>query len=313
MDLKHLKAFVAVAEQGTVSKAATRLHTTQPALSRQVIDLERELKIVLFDRVGRRLRLTGEGERFLENCRAVLGSVDILAEQARDLRRGDGGVLKVVAGPQMIDGVLSTFLHRYAQRYPHVQVRLFEGIGVGVLAQVERGDALLGIVAHEAVPSGKHPFGSRLLMPLTFAAAYHAPFDLRRKRSVDIQMLAPYPLLVLHPSFVLRKTFDAACRLARMRPIVQFECSSPHTLLSLAEAGHGVAIAPSNLSLQRYRLKALRITSQGKELQEPLSIFWDKRRSLPRYAQAFCELLGAYLREVTPRVPHPREKAAVVP
>ena len=150
------------------------------------------------------------------------------------------------------------------------------------------------------------------LMPITFAAAYHAPFDLRRRRSIDIQRLAPYPLLLLHPSFVLRKTFDAACRLARVRPVVQFECSSPHTLISLAEAGHGVAIVPSNLSLQRYSLKTLRITSQGKELQEPLSIFWDKRRSLPRYAQAFCELLGAYIREVIPSVPRPRGKAAVV-
>ena len=312
MDLKHLRAFVAVAEQGTVSKAATRLHTTQPALSRQVIDLERELKIVLFDRVGRRLRLTGEGERFLENCRAVLGSVDILAEQAHDLRRGDSGVLKVVASPQLIDGVFPTFLHRYAQHYPHVQVRLFEGIGVAVLALVERGDALLGIILDEAVPVGKHTFGSRLLMPVTFAAAFHAPFDLRRRRSIDIQRLAPYPLLLLHPSFFLRKTFDAACRLARVRPVVLFECTSSHSLLSLAEAGHGVAIVPSHQSLQRYSLKTLRITSQGKELQEPLSIFWDKRRSLPRYAQAFCELLGAYIREVIPSVPRPRGKAAVV-
>jgi DNA-binding transcriptional LysR family regulator len=150
-------------------------------------------------------------------------------------------------------------------------------------------------------------------MPITFAAAFNAPFDLRRRRSIDIQRLAPYPLLLLHPSFVIRKTFDAACRLARVRPIVQFECSSPHTLLSLAEAGHGVAIAPSNLSLQRYSLKTLRITSQGKELQEPLSIFWDKRRSLPSYAQAFCDLLGAYIREVIPSVPRPRRKTTVVP
>jgi LysR family nitrogen assimilation transcriptional regulator len=97
-----------------------------------------------------------------------------------------------------------------------------------------------------------------------------------------------------------------------VRPVVQFECSSPHTLLSLAEAGHGVAIIPSNLRIQRYSLKTLRITSQGKELQEPLSIFWDKRRSLPRYAQAFCELLGTYIREVIPSVPRLRGKAAVV-
>ena len=83
----------------------------------------------------------------------------------------------------------------------------------------------------------------------------------------------------------MRKTFDAACRLARVRPNVLFECSSPHTLLSLAEAGHGVAVIPSNALLHRYSLKSLPITTQGKRLQEPLSIFWDNRRSLPRYAR----------------------------
>ena len=67
MDLKHLRTFVAVSEYGTVSEAALRLHTAQPALSRQIMDLEKELGIKLFDRVGRRLRLTGEGEAFLGN------------------------------------------------------------------------------------------------------------------------------------------------------------------------------------------------------------------------------------------------------
>lgn len=300
MDLKHLRAFVAVAEQGSVSNAAKRLHMTQPALSRQIIDLERDLKIALFDRIGRRLRLTAEGAGYLEGCRAVLGSVSVLADQAHELRRGDSGVLKVTASPQMIDGVFSTFLHRYAKHYPQVQVRLMEGIGAEVLALIERGDALLGTVAHEALPAGRHNFGSRLLLPITFSAVYNDPFELGRGRSIDILRLASHPLLLLDPSFVLRKTFDAACRLARVRPIVQFECSSPHTLLALAEAGHGVAIVPSNLSVRRYVVKALRITSQGRPLQEPLSIFWDKRRSLPRYAQGFCELLGAYVREVLP-------------
>ena len=141
---------------------------------------------------------------------------------------------------------------------------------------------------------GTHP------LPITFSAVYHDLFELGRGRSIDILRLASHPLLLLDPSFVLRKTFDAACRLARVRPIVQFECSSPHTLLALAEAGHGVAVVPSNLSVRRYVLKVLRITSRGRPLQEPLSIFWDKRRSLPRYAQGFCELLGAYVPEVLP-------------
>lgn len=308
MDLKHLRTFVAVAEHGTVSKAAVRLRTAQPALSRQIIDLEKELGIALFDRIGRRLHLTGEGEQFLGNCRTLLGYVSSLTDQVQELRRGDSGVLKVTASPQMIDNVFSTFLPRFAKHYPNVQVRLIEGIGNEVLAMVERGEAQLGTVVHAAVPAGADHFGSRLLLPITFSAVYHTPFKLGRVSAIDIRDLAPYPLLVLDPSFILRKTFDAACRLARVRPNILFECSSPHTLLSLAEAGHGIAVIPSNLRLHRYTLKALQITHQRKPLQEPLSIFWDKRRSLPRYAHDFCELLAGYILKVIPNAPRTPHK-----
>lgn len=303
MDLKHLRAFVAVVEDGTVSRAAVRLNTAQPALSRQIIDLEQELGIPLFDRVGRRLRLTGEGEQLLGTCRQLLGFASSLAEQAHGLHRGDSGVLKVTASPQMIDNVFSGFLHRYAERYPNVLVKLIEGIGANVLAFIERGDAMLGTVGHEAVPRGSDHFGNRLLLSITFSAAYHHPYHLPADASIDVRSLEPYPLLLLNPSFVLRKTFDAACRLAGVRPNVHFECSSPHTLLSLAEAGHGIAIVPSNVLLHRYNLIAVPIVSQGRMLQEPLSIFWDRRRALPRYAADFCDLLQDYTREVIPISP----------
>jgi len=300
MDLKHLRTFVAVAELGTVSKAALSLRIAQPALSRQIIDLEKELGLLLFDRVGRRLLLTGEGEQLLGNCRRLLGYASSLGDQAEELRRGDSGVLKVTAGAHMIDSVLSTFLHCYAKHYPNVQVRLIEGIGIQVLAMVERGDAQLGIMLDEAVPAGNDHFGSRPLPPIEFWAACHASLELGRSRSIDICGLAPYPLLLLDSSFVLRKTFDAACRLAGLRPNILVECSSPHTLLSLAEVGHGVAIVPSYVRLHRYALKTLRLTYQRKPLQEPRSIFWDKRRSLPRYTRDFCELLAEHIRKVIP-------------
>jgi DNA-binding transcriptional LysR family regulator len=308
MDLKHLRTFVAVAELGTVSKAALRLRIAQPALSRQIIDLEKELGLTLFDRVARRLLLTGEGEQLLGNCRKLLGYASSLTDQAQELRRGDSGVLKVTAGAHMIDSVLSTFLPRYAEHYPNVQVRLIEGIGVQVLAMVERGEAQLGINLDEAVPAGNDHFGSRPLSPIEFWATGHTSLELGHGRSIDIRGLAPYPLLLLDSSFVFRKTFDAACRLAGLRPNILFECSSPHTLLALAEAGHGVAIVHSYLRFHRYTLKTLRLTHQRKPLQEPRSIFWDKRRSRPRYAQDFCELLAGFIREVIPTPPRFRTR-----
>ena len=84
MDLRHLRTFVTVAEQGTVSKAALSLRVAQPALSRQISDLEVELGIKLFDRIRRRLVLTGEGERLLADCRNILSAVNSLGERARD-------------------------------------------------------------------------------------------------------------------------------------------------------------------------------------------------------------------------------------
>ena len=75
-------------ELGTVSKAAQHLHVAQPALSRQIADLEQEFGLNLFDRVGRRLLLTGEGEQLLGECRALLSCATAVSEYARQLQRG---------------------------------------------------------------------------------------------------------------------------------------------------------------------------------------------------------------------------------
>ena len=78
MDLRRLRTFVTVAELGTVTRAASRLCVSQPALSRQIYDLEQEFNIKLFDRVGRRLMLTALGEQVLDDCRRILGEVRLL-------------------------------------------------------------------------------------------------------------------------------------------------------------------------------------------------------------------------------------------
>src|SRR5207245_10980741 len=110
MDLKRLRTFVAVAELGTVSKAAVRLRIGQPALSRQIGDLQQELGLRLFDHVGRGLVLTAEGEQLLGDCRRVLADLDAVCERAEVLRGGARGVLKVAAPPYSIATLVAGFL-----------------------------------------------------------------------------------------------------------------------------------------------------------------------------------------------------------
>ena len=159
MDLRRLRTFVTVAEQGTVSKAALHLHVAQPALSRQIGDLEQELGLKLFDRIGRRLVLTAEGEQLLGSCRSLLGHVGSLTDQAQGLRGGNIGLLKVAASPVQIESVLSTFLPQYALRYPDVQVKLIEAVAGDALAMVERGEIHLSISMLDAVEAGQRRFG----------------------------------------------------------------------------------------------------------------------------------------------------------
>src|SRR3954469_19013302 len=145
VDLRRLKTFVAVAELGTVTKAAVHLRIGQPALSRQISYLQQELSLRLFDRVGRRLVLTAQGEQLLVDCRRVLTDLTAVRERADVLRRGDNGVLKVAAPPPTIESVLSGFLPQYAERFPQVQVELTEALGPEQAAMLERGETHVGI------------------------------------------------------------------------------------------------------------------------------------------------------------------------
>jgi DNA-binding transcriptional LysR family regulator len=314
MNLRYAQTFVAVAELGTVSKAAMRLRIAQPALSRQIIALEQELGLKLFDRIGSRLVLTGEGEQLLGDCRTLLNYASTLGERAQLLRRGDTGMLKVATSPQIIESVYADFLHEYTDSYPNVQVKLFEVLGwPDTMGMLERGEIHLGQNLLHAVQPGDQRFGCHRLEAIDLLAASHPTLMLGNSGAIEIGRLAPYPLLLLDGSFVFRRTFDAACRLAGFQPNIKFESRGPHTLLAMASRGHGVAIIPSALQTGRYALRIVGVTYRGKPLREPLAVFWDKRRPLPRYATAFCEMLGQYMRKVFPitRPSEPKRSATV--
>jgi DNA-binding transcriptional LysR family regulator len=300
MDLRHARTFVAVAECGTVSKAAVQLRVAQPALSRQIAALEHQLGLKLFDRVGRVLVLTSAGEQLLQDCRGLLNYVSAVDERAQSLRRGDTGILKVGASPQHIESVLTTFLHRYRARYPNVEVRLIEGAGLQTIAMLERGEIhLCQNLAHIVDPADER-FASLPLQHVDLLAASHPSVALAKGQTLDIRGLAPHPLLLLDTTFTVRRSFDAAARLAGLKPNVVIESHTPHTLLALAEAGHGVAVIPSQLRTRRHQLRIVGLTYLGKPVREKMLILWDRRRPLPRYAAAYCEMLAAHVREIFP-------------
>ena len=229
MNLRHLRTFVAIAEAGGVARAAAGLNMTQPTASRQVHALEAELEVPLFDRIGRRVRLTSQGEDLLRRSRRLLSEADMLGERARALKSGQIGVLRLGATTQWIESVLADFLPQYRRRHPGVEVRPLEDGGVRLLGRLERGDVHLTITTER-----DERFNSRLLYPVYLLAVLPKNHRLSRRTVLEVAELADEPLLLLGPGFGSREWFYSACQVAHIRPRVFFDSVAPHTLIALA-------------------------------------------------------------------------------
>ena len=276
MELRHLRYFVCVAEEASVSKAALRVNICQPALSRQIRDLETELGVRLFDRVGRRIRLTAEGEDLLRQSRDVLAHAASFVERARSLVSGMTGVLRVGATPQTMQSVLAGFLPKFQRARPNVDVRLTEDGGVRLYELVERGDLHLAL---SGILTGGH-LERRPLFPIRVLAVTAGP-RWKRRTTIEVTELASEPLLLLSRDFGSRQLFDAACRIAHLQPRVVLESREPHSLIALAEAGQGVAVVPSTVRFVSKRIRIVSLLQDSKPLGTWAGLAWDPRRSLP--------------------------------
>ena len=312
MELRHLRYFAAVAETGAFARAAARLHITQPALWRQVHGLEAELRVRLFERVGRRVRLTSAGHGLLLRSRDLLTGVDQLVEHAEALRGGDVGTLSIGATPQVIQSVLAPFLTRYLKSRPGVDVQLMEEGGARTVELVERGDVQLAL----AVRRGTDSLDGRLLFPLRVLAAVAPGHPLARRATIDVHDLHGQRVLLLRQAYGTRQLFDGACRLAHVHARVVLEAGDAQTLVALAEAGHGIAILPSTVASHGRKVRMAPLLHARTSLGTWGWIVWDPKRFLPEFARSFVDGLEAYTRRTypgrrfdrfAPPVPRPKE------
>ena len=129
MNFRQLKTLMTIADAGGFALAIGRLHLSQPAASRQIQALEAELGVPLFDRVGRRLRLTAEGEEIVRRGRRLLQEADSLRDRANAMKSGLTGTLRVGGSPQSIETVLAPFVRHFRRRHPSIEVNFVEDGG----------------------------------------------------------------------------------------------------------------------------------------------------------------------------------------
>ena len=313
MDLKRLRTFVVVGEAGGFAAAQQQLRLSQPAASRQIQALEAELGIPLFDRVGRGIKLTSEGEDLLRRGRRLLQDAESFVERASALRTGKAGALRVGCSTQHMETVLADFLPAFRRRHPSVEIDLIEDGGARVPDRLERGDVHLAIIP---AADGYH---QRLLAPVHLLAVVARRHRCASVRRLELAELAEESLLLLRRDYASRGWFDAACNVAHIKPRVILESAAPHTLLALAKGGNDVAIVPSNVQIPSTDVRAFPLVHRGASIGRWTAVAWDPQRFLAPYAKSFIDELVAYCdrhypgreftKQVTP-LPRPEETKA---
>lgn len=248
MELRHLRYFIAVAEEENVTRAAARLHVSQPPLTRQIRDLEDELGFALFVRRGKSLRLTEAGRTFAEECRAVLARLNSGIAAARAVATGKRGELNVGYAPSPSIAVLPGALRRFERHYPGVRVNLYDRSTPHMLEGLRerRLHVALMMEPPKAALTGIH-FEPLRTLPMVVATARTHPFA--RKRRVALADVLGEPIVALARGeyadyhALLARVLGAAVE--RLRVVE--ECDGGPSLIAAVEAGRGVGLVVAAL------------------------------------------------------------------
>jgi DNA-binding transcriptional LysR family regulator len=146
VELRHLRYFVAAAETENVSRAALKLHVSQPALSRQIRDLEDEIGFCLLERTAKSVRLTDAGRAFFSDARALLQHADEAVRRARAVASAEPSELHVGYSPTPTAEILPKTLRAFQQAMPNVHVRLYDWSDKDILDGVRDGRLQLGLI-----------------------------------------------------------------------------------------------------------------------------------------------------------------------
>jgi len=250
VELRHLRYFLAVGEALNFTKAASRLRVAQPALSRQIQNLEDEIGVSLLRRSSRGVMLTAEGRLFLEEVRELLKHADQSVEKVRALARGEYGELHIGYAPVPTTEILPPALAAFQKAVPRVKVLLHDLSSDELITGLRNGTLDLAITVE---PTGEQTAGIEFevlrTQPLWVAMTTRHTFA--RRKSVPLEKLAAEPLVILrrkdYPEFYrfLERLFAPI----QAKPRIVVESDSASSLITEVLAGRGVALASPNFKL----------------------------------------------------------------
>jgi DNA-binding transcriptional LysR family regulator len=289
VELRHLTVFVAVAEEGSFTRAADRLHVVQSAVSASVRGLERELGVPLFDRTTHRVALTDAGAALLPEARTTLASAAAAREAVDQVRGGLRGTVTLGVMQAQAMGALSIaeLVAAFAVRHPDVEVRLRHGGGSAMMAdQLRDGRLDLGVISlPERKPAGLTltPLSSE---PIHFVC--RPGHRLAERADVELSMLADERFADLPPDWGVPLAVERALAAAGARRTVAYEINDTQTVIEFVAQGLAVALLPRWPALADQPVVFVPIRHHAPRFETSLAVSSERRLSAA--ARALLEL-----------------------
>jgi len=292
IELRHLRYFVAIAEEKSFTRAAERLHMQQPPLSQQLKALESHLGTVLFERLPRGVELTAAGAAFLDDARAVLESVGAAAARASRVGAGIEGALTIgLASSAATHEVVPSLIATFRDRYPTVFLRFVEGNAATLTEAVVTRGADVALLRAPVDHPPEVRFHRLLQEPMLVAIANsHALATKAKQRKpawISLQELAAYPLILTRRPGAPGMYADllAACDEAGLTPMIAAEVGNMLTNVLMVAAGVGISVVPASMrGIQSGLVSYLPLRGAAK-LVAPLTVVYRRDESNPTVAR----------------------------
>ena len=289
LDPDLLRTFVAIVRAGGVRRAADTLHLSQPAVSARRRELEAQLGVPLFERLGRRLVLTAAGRRLLEAAPAWLASGDALARDVQAAGHSARCALRLATIDAASIYVLPSVYLEYRRAHPAIQLNVQVVDSRAVLQAVRNLDADVGVLA---LPAAHPDIATTAFFTEELICVARPGHPLARRGAVPLSAVAAEPLVLYARGSMTRRTLDAVFDAHGITPNVVMETASPEAMKRLAEVGVGLALVPERLvgdEVERGRLSLVRL--RDATFTRRLATARHRQRELPTAAQRFLETL----------------------
>ncbi|WP_054024592.1 LysR family transcriptional regulator [Bacillus sp. FJAT-28004] len=295
MDLKHLNYFVAVAEAGSFTQAARKLHVTQPSLSKMVRLLEEDLGVQLLDRSAKQIELTDAGVSILRSAKHIIQSFEDMSSELEEVVTLKKGTLRLGIPPMVGSYFLPSIIEKFLTHYPQIRLQMIEQGGKSLEQDILNGELDFSMVILPVKDVERYHVLPCINENLRLVV--HAEHKLAAQNTIEMIQLESEPFIMFRQDFTIHHLIKEHCVAAGFEPKIVFESSQWDFMTEMIAAKYGVTLLPEGICRQLDPKRFATLSVVQPAIPWQLSMIWRKDKYLSFASREWVRFIEAELQK----------------